>query len=139
MEKQGTDRNITLQNISLLNNNIMGATIDDMARDMKFYAVFYIVMGALSCLSIIGAVYGIPLIIYSIKLKDSAEQFRSFSSSKDFFQLQQALENQRKFFFFNKVVILIGITLFIFYILIIIWFGASLLSSLPTGQMAAIF
>ena len=108
MDEEASEEQVTLKNVSLLSGNLLSTTVDDMARDMKFFAIFYVVMGGLSCLSIIGAIYGIPLIIYSLKLKDSADEFRRFADSKDFYMLQKAMENQRKFFFFQKVIILIS-------------------------------
>lgn len=134
---EGTsEENVTLKNVSLLSGNLLSTTVDNMARDMKFFAIFYVVMGGLSCLSIIGAVYGIPLIIYSLKLKDAADEFRRFSDSKDFYMLQKAIENQRKFFFFQKIIIIITIAFFVLYLLVILWFGFSLFSDIPTGKLA---
>lgn len=136
MEQQATEQQITLQNISILQNNILANTVDKMAADMKFYAVFYVIVGAFYCLSIFGAIFGIPLIIYSLKLKNSGDQFREFAKSKDFFMLHKAMENQRKFFFFNKVIIIIGIIIFLLYILLIIWFGSSMFFNMPDANFA---
>ncbi len=136
MAEQAPEQQITLQNISVLKNNMLGVTADQMARDMKFYAVFYVIVGAFYCFTILGALYGIPLIIYSLKLKDSAEQFREFAKSKDFFLLQRAMENQKKFFFFNKVIIIIGIIFTLLYILLIIWFGTSMFFNMPDANFA---
>ena len=136
MNEEKTEEKVTLKNVSILSGNLLSNTVDQMASDMKFFAIFYVVMGGLSCLSIIGAVYGIPLIIYSLKLKDAANEFRRFADSKDFYMLQRAVENQRKFFFFQKIIIIITIAFFLLYLLVIIWFGFSIFSDMPTGRLA---
>lgn len=136
MEQPSSEQQITLQNVSILQNNILATTIDKMASDMKFYAIFYVIVGAIYCLSILGAIFGIPLIIYSLKLKNSGDQFREFAKSKDFFILHKAMENQRKFFFFNKIIIVIGAIIFLLYLLLIIWFGTSMFFDMPDANFA---
>ncbi|MGK7368617.1 MAG: DUF5362 family protein [Candidatus Halalkalibacterium sp. M3_1C_030] len=131
-----SEKNITLQNISVLQNNLISETVEKMAADMKFYAIFYVIVGVFYCFTIFGALYGIPLIIYSIKLKDSGEQYKEFARSKDFFMLQKAMENQRKFFFFNKVIIIIGIVFTLLYLGLIIWFGSALFFEMPNRNFA---
>jgi len=136
MTEQVPEQSITLQNVSVFQNNLLSETVKKMASDMKFYAIFYVIVGVFYCLTILGALYGIPLIIYSIKLKDSADQYREFVRSKDFFMLQKAMESQRKFFFFNKVIIIIGILFTFLYLLLIIWFGSALFFDLPERNFA---
>ncbi|HKL67228.1 MAG TPA: DUF5362 family protein [Bacteroidales bacterium] len=136
MTEQVPEQNITLQNVSVFQNNLLSETVKKMASDMKFYAIFYVIVGVFYCLTILGALYGIPLIIYSIKLKDSADQYREFVRSKDFFMLHKAMESQRKFFFFNKVIIIIGILFTLLYLLLIIWFGSALFFDMPERNFA---
>lgn len=136
MADEPNQTQVTLQNVSILQNNVLAATINQMAKDMRFYAIFYIITGAFYCLTIFGAIFGVPLIIYSLKLKDAADQFEEFGHSNDFFSLHKAMENQRKFFFFNKMLIIIGIVFFVLYILLMIWFGTSLFFNMPTGNFA---
>ncbi len=126
MDEKESGSQVTLQNVSVLSGQNMVSIIDKMASHMKFFAIFYIVYGAIMCLTIFGAIIGIPMIIYNLKLKESADQFREFSGSKDFFVLNKALENQEKFFFFHKVLLIISIIFMILYITFLIVFGASL-------------
>lgn len=125
---------ITLQNVSILQSKLLSGTVSQMASDMKFYAIFYVIVGVFYCFTIFGALYGIPLIIYSIKLKDSADEYRKFVRDKDFSSLLEAMENQRKFFFFNKVIIIIGIIFMLLYALLIIWFGSALFFDMPSSR-----
>lgn len=136
MDKNTAEDSVTLQNVSILKNELLASTANQMARDMRFYAIVYIIFGALYCLSIFGAIIGVPIIIYNLKLKDSADQFENFTRSHDFFELQKAFENQRKFFLFNKVLIIIGIVLMVLYILFLIWFGTSMFMNMPQGSFA---
>jgi len=141
MEQQETPASkssgqINIKNFSVMKGDHLSSVVGKMAWDMKFYAVFYIVYGAFMCLTIIGAVIGIPMIIYNLKLKDSADQFNQFIDTNDFFKLSKAFENQRKFFFFNKILIIIGLVFIAIYIILFIIFGASLLFSPETGSFA---
>lgn len=120
---------VTLQNISVLGNGDIVATVDSMARDMRFYAILYIIYGGCISLTVFGAILGIPMIIYNLKLKDSANQYRKFIRNNDFSQLNKAFENQRKFFFFNKVLLIIGLVVIFLYVTLIIFFGLSLFTA----------
>ncbi|MFH5833973.1 DUF5362 family protein [Halalkalibaculum sp. DA3122] len=122
---------ITLQNVSFLTNGQIEDHVDRMARDMKFFSIVYIIQGALLCLTIVGAIIGIPMIIYHLKLRDSADSFRKFAKSTDFFHLARAFEDQRKFFFFYKVLIIVMIVLFLLYIIAMIYLLSLGMMSMP--------
>lgn len=134
MEESNPNNSITLQNVSVLQNDLLAASANRMARDMRFYSIFFVIIGAIYCITILGAIYGIPLIIYNLKLKDSADQFERFTKNRDFMELHKAMENQRKFFFFNKVLIIIGLVLTLLYILFLIWFGTTIFFNIPEGN-----
>lgn len=119
---------VILKNVSLLRDEEITAIVDRMSRDMKFYAICYIIYGGFISLTIFGAILGIPMIIYNLRLKDSAEQYRKFIHSKDFYQLNRAFESQRKFFFFNKVLLIIGLVGLAIYLVMIVLFGLTLFS-----------
>ena len=104
-------------------------TVSKMAGDMNFVGIFYIIIGAIECLTIIGAVIGIPLIICGLRLRESSDSFKGYLASGDSFMLERALERESRFFFIQKVLLIIGIALFILYIIGIIVFGLSLISN----------
>ncbi|MDZ7714961.1 MAG: DUF5362 family protein [Balneolaceae bacterium] len=135
-KKEMGSSKVNVKNLSVLAGENLVSVVDKMAADMKFYAIFYIIYGGLSCLTIIGAIIGVPMIIYNLKLKDAAEQYRDFAKSKDFFMLNKAFENQRKFFFFNKILIIISIVFIVLYIIFLIIFGASLFMSPEMSDFA---
>jgi hypothetical protein len=95
-----------------------------MVKNMRFVAIWTIVIGAINCLSCIGAVIGIPVIFAGIRLKESAESFFNFATSKsnDRMALGIALEKQSRFFHIYKILIIVGIILFILYLIGIIIF-----------------
>lgn len=93
-----------------------------MANDMKFVGMFGIIYGAITCLSIIGAIIGIPLIIYSLRLREAADAFTLYQNSNDVNMLHRAFELQGGYFFFQKLMIIIGLVLFALYIIIYVLF-----------------
>lgn len=97
-----------------------------MSKDMKFIGIITILSGALSCLTIIGAIIGIPNIIMGIRLKDSADHFQRYSELTNPADLEFAIFKQQSYFFIYKVLALIGIGLFllmiIFYIVLFVFF-----------------
>lgn len=104
-------------------------TVSKMAGDMNFVGIFYIIIGAIECLTIIGAIIGIPLVICGLRLRESSDSFKGYLASGESFMLERALERESRFFFIQKVLLIIGIALFILYIIGIIVFGLSLISN----------
>ena len=105
-------------------------TVNKMTGDMQFVGIFYIIIGALQCLSIIGAIVGIPLIICGLRLRESADSFRGYLTTNDTGMLENALERQSRFFFIQKVLLIISIVIFVLYIILIIVFGISMFTSM---------
>jgi hypothetical protein len=73
----------------------------------------YIIGGGLYCLTIIGAIFGVPVLISGLRLKDAGESFASYGTQPSATVLRTALEQQAKFFFIQKVLILIGLALMV--------------------------
>ncbi len=103
-------------------------TISKMIGDMNFVGIFYIITGALYCLTIIGAIFGIPYIMSGLRVRESASHFRGYLSTNESFALEQAIEKQSKFFFIQKVLMIISIVIFVLYIIGIIVFLAFFLT-----------
>lgn len=96
-----------------------------MTADMRFVGLFTIIYGALNCLSIIGAIIGIPLIFIGIRMREAAEHFDVFRDSNDAKALRRGFESQSKFLNIQKILIIVGIVLFVLsIILMIVSFGA---------------
>jgi len=96
---------------------MMQMTVSKMSGDMRFVGIFYIIMGALYCLSIIGALVGIPLIICGLRLREAADSFTSYLGSNDSGILERAFERQGSFFFIQKVLLIISLILIVLYVI----------------------
>lgn len=89
-----------------------------MTRDMKFVGMFAIIMGALNCLSIIGAVIGIPYIFIGMRIRESAEQFEIFRMTNDARAMRMGFELQSKYFKIIKILIIVMLVLMVVGIII---------------------
>lgn len=94
--------------------------VKKMAADMKFNGVFTIIYGALNCLTIIGAIIGVPMIFAGLRLNEASDLFKAYLNSGDFVSLSNALERQGRYFFINKVLIIIALVFIALYIIVII-------------------
>lgn len=103
--------------------------VDKMTKDMQFVGIFFIIGGALYCLTIIGALIGIPLIISGLRLRESADAFNNYLGSGNEGVLEDALQKQGKFFFIQKILIIVSIVFFVLYIILIFTFGISMMSN----------
>lgn len=99
---------------------MLRTTITKLSSDMRFVGVFFIIVGALYSLTIIGAILGIPLIISGLRLRESSDSFSSYMLSGDNNMLERALERQSRFFFIQKIFIIITLVVMVLYIIGII-------------------
>jgi len=100
--------------------------IREMSKHMKFVGLFAIIYGALACLTIIGAILGIPYLISGLRLRESADSYMAYAEFNDTRQLMTAFEKQSSFFFIMKVLIIVGLVFFALYMI----FFASLIALL---------
>lgn len=99
---------------------MLRTTISKLSSDMRFVGIFFIIVGVLYSLTIIGAVMGIPLIISGLRLRESSDSFSSYMLSGDNNMLERALERQSRFFFIQKIFIIITLIVMVVYIIAII-------------------
>lgn len=114
---------------------ILYPIVKKMTSDMNFVGIFTIIMGAISCLSIVGAIVGVPYIIAGIRIKDAADKFRMYLSSNDYVTLKEAFEKQSSFFFIYKVIYIVSLVIIALYIIGIILFVSILGGSLLNGDI----
>lgn len=93
----------------------MHRVITRMIRDMKIVGIFYVVTGAINCLTIIGAIVGVPYIFAGIRLRESAAEYAGWLNHEPG-SLFRALEKQQKHFFIMMVMLVIGLALAAFFI-----------------------
>lgn len=99
---------------------LIRTTITKLSSDMRFVGLFFIIIGVFYSLTIIGAIMGIPLIISGLRLRESSDSFTSYMVSGDNNMLERALERQSRFFFIQKIFIIITLVLMVLYIIAII-------------------
>ena len=87
----------------------------------NFVAVMNIIFGAFSCLGIITAIIGIPMIIAAVKLLGAVESMKEFAKTKEPHKFAKTIENLNSYFIINGVLIIIGIVSYI--IMLIIFFA----------------
>ena len=105
--------------------------IEKMVGNMKFVGMFNIIVGIFECLGCITALIGVPLIFMGIRLRQSAESFSNFLSTKDSKDMENAIERLSRFIFVSKVLAIISIIFLVLYIIfIIIGFATGLLTDL---------
>lgn len=131
MEEKQSSPQITLKNVSFLTSGQIDKNLEKMAVNMRFFAIFHIIYAVLISLTIVGAIIGIPLIIFNLKLNTAAKSYRSFAEDDDFFHLNRAFENQASFFFFYKILIIISLVFLVFYIAFMIYLLSSGMMNLP--------
>ena len=93
---------------------------DKMISDMRFVGMFTIIYGALTCITIIGALLGVPIIIVGLRMREAADQFAIFRTTNDANAMRMGFEIQGKFFRIIKILIIIGLVLTVLYFIIII-------------------
>ncbi len=102
-----------------------------MIRDMKFVGMFSIIYGAITSLSIIGALMGVPLIFVGVRMRDAADYFQAYQMTKDRTALINAFDAQAKFFRITKILIIVSIILMIGYFIMIISLFSYLFQQVP--------
>lgn len=105
-----------------------------MSGDMTFLGIFEIVVGALYCLTIIGAAIGIPMIFAGLRIKNSAEAFTAYVGAAESSHLRGALEHLGKHFRIHKILVLIMIGFTILYIIFFFFLFGMIISGAGGGE-----
>ena len=91
-----------------------------MAKDMKFIAYFTMIASGLACITIVGAIWGVPLFISGLRLRDASDKFNDYHRTNDIQTIFQGFEKQRTYFFIQKVFIIIGVIFTLLYLGVIL-------------------
>jgi len=111
--------NISGENIQQ-NSILHGITL--MSKDMRFVGLFTIIYGVLNCITIIGAIIGIPLIFMGMRIRESADHYDYYNSTGDMQALQNAIDKQYKYFNIQKIIIIVSLIFIVLYIIAIFGF-----------------
>ena len=84
---------------------------DSMTKDMKFVGIFTIIYGVLNCLTIIGAIIGVPVIFIGMRIRESADQFSIFRATNNASAMRAGFELQGKYFRIIKILIIVYLIL----------------------------
>lgn len=103
---------------------------EKMTADMRFVGMFAIIYGALTCLSIIGALIGIPIIFVGLRMREAADQFSIFRLTNNAASMRAGFELQGKFFHILKILIIIQIVFIILGIIFMVIFISYFMSTL---------
>ena len=85
--------------------------LKNLANWASFKAIIDIITGALACLGIITAAYGVPLIISGVKLLGATEDLKTYLASNDAKKISDSFANLSKYFRINGISIIIKIVL----------------------------
>ncbi len=107
--------------------------LDKMIGDMRFVGIFTIIMGALTCLGIITAIVGVPVIIMGLRLREAADQFERYARAGDEVSLGAALEKQSSYFRIQKIFLMIYLGFIVLYVIGLMLFAGSMSSMLGGG------
>jgi Family of unknown function (DUF5362) len=100
--------------------------------NMKFVGIYYMVVGVLASITIIGAIVGIPTFIAGSRLRDAAENLKLYNENRSDDTLNRALNLQNSSFFIYKILIIVSLVVMVLYIIgIIIFLSTYNLSHFP--------
>ena len=81
--------------------------------NMKFVGIYYMVVGVLTSLTIVGAIIGVPTFIAGSRLRDAAENLKLYNENKSDETLNRAFNLQNSSFFIYKVIIIVSLVFFV--------------------------
>ncbi len=100
------------------------SNLTKLCKDMKFWAWYTIISGGLACLSIFGAIVGIPQLIAGLRLKDSIDDFEAYLQSGNLENIEQAIEKQMKYYSSMKIIVIVSLIVIFLVLVAMILFGA---------------
>ena len=99
---------------------LMTSNVPKMAQYMKFIGIIQIIGGALYCLTIIGALIGVPVIYMGIRLREAADGFKKYIASDSKEDLSYAIDRQTRSFLIQFILMIISLAFLGIYLIVII-------------------
>jgi len=103
----------------------LSATLPNLTKYMNFIGLLAMIFGVIYCLTIIGAIFGVPYYIMGKRLRESAEAFTGYNASSSPKDLETAIERQTRAFFILYILAIISLVIFAIYLVVIIGLLAS--------------
>jgi Family of unknown function (DUF5362) len=116
---------------------VFQAAFMGMTSDMRFVGMFTIIYGVICCLTIIGALIGIPVIFAGLRLREAADQFAFFKTTNNPSSMRAGFELQGRYFRILKILIIISLVIFVVYIVLIAIFLSSFLSLFSSSSISS--
>jgi|GEM_PF-520762 len=79
MDIKMSDIGSTSPTTSAPHNPMMG----EMSKNLKFVGIMYIIVGVITCIGIISAIIGVPMIIAGLRAKDAGEKLTGYLQTGD--------------------------------------------------------
>jgi len=103
----------------------LSTNLPNLTKYMSFIGLLAMIGGILYCITIIGAIIGVPYYIMGKRLREAAEAFNGYNSSDSARDLETAIEKQTRAFFIMYVLAIISLVLLAVYLVVIIGLLAS--------------
>lgn len=106
------------------------AVVREVTSNAIWAAWVSIIGGGLYCLTIIGAIVGVPVLIGGLRLKESLESLNKYADTGSASDLQEAFEKQKTYWFIQKVLIIVGLVFAVIYLIAIATFLPAMMSQM---------
>jgi flagellar biogenesis protein FliO len=103
----------------------MSTNLPNLATYMNFIGLLAMIGGVLYCITIIGAIIGVPYYIMGKRLREAAEAFSGYNSSSSARDIETAIDKQTRAFFIMYILAIISLVLLALYLVVIIGMLAS--------------
>ena len=116
------NRNTNNYNFGYNQNNYISSILDSLSGWMKFIGIYTIVVGAITCIGIITAAIGIPMIFSGIGLTNASKSLKEYREYNNQFTLNDFFTYLNKYFKIQGIFAIIGIVLSVIYIAFLLIF-----------------
>jgi len=115
------------------NNFALPSIIDTLSGWMKFMGIYTIVIGAITCIGIITAALGVPMIFAGIALTKSSKSIKTYKQYNSPFILNELFTSMNKYFKIQGILVIVGIVISVFYFASILFFSAMAINGFFQG------
>ncbi len=120
------------QNLNQQSSYLLNSIIDSLSGWMKFMGIITIISGSLTCLGIITAAIGVPMIFAGIALTKGSTSIKSYKQFNNQVILNDVFSNLNKYFKIKGILAIVIISIYIVYFLfLIIVFALSFSTGYP--------
>lgn len=125
----------SLNNQLIPTQDLPKENIEKLSRDMKFVALFIIIYGGISTVTILGALVGIPIIFAGLKLRDASNALQNYLISNQPSDFIEAIQKQARAFWILKILIIVVIVMYVFFIIVFFLFLLPIIKNNPVGEI----